>query len=272
MVLKSPFALNNVHTLSNEREIEMIKKLVKYGNSQALILDKSILELLNIQEGSLLKLKTDGTSLIITPHPETERMSQVQKISPSIEPETLIKQIAVQQSFKDPKEFDRFETELKKLSAERGRLLAELEQNAQYINGRQLLNEKHKNEVSSPEYLRALEKLKNKHEPRLDKIQQRLSEIVAQAQAVSGHPNFAKESLEKMQDVFIQHQETMAKMVKLGENPNFIDERVALCEKHQNNAHSQELIDELLELQCKYVPEYRQMAAQLRQAGTVASA
>lgn len=45
----------------------MLKKLVKYGNSNALILDRAILELLNISEGAILKLHTDGKSLIITP-------------------------------------------------------------------------------------------------------------------------------------------------------------------------------------------------------------
>jgi len=45
----------------------MLKKLVKYGNSNALILDRAIMELLNMQEGTVVKLQTDGKSLIITP-------------------------------------------------------------------------------------------------------------------------------------------------------------------------------------------------------------
>ena len=45
----------------------MLKKLVKYGNSKALVLDRAILELLNMREGALVKLKTDGKSLTITP-------------------------------------------------------------------------------------------------------------------------------------------------------------------------------------------------------------
>jgi len=45
----------------------MLKKLVKYGNSNALILDRAIMELLNIQEGAMVKLQTDGKALIITP-------------------------------------------------------------------------------------------------------------------------------------------------------------------------------------------------------------
>jgi antitoxin component of MazEF toxin-antitoxin module len=50
----------------------MLKKLVKYGNSNALILDRAIMELLNIHEGSVVKLQTDGKALIITPA-ETEK-------------------------------------------------------------------------------------------------------------------------------------------------------------------------------------------------------
>jgi len=45
----------------------MLKKLAKYGNSTALVIDKAILELLNISEGDTVKLQTDGRSLIISP-------------------------------------------------------------------------------------------------------------------------------------------------------------------------------------------------------------
>lgn len=54
----------------------MLKKLVKYGNSNALILDRAIMDLLNIQEGSVVKLQTDGKSLIITPA-QTEKPSNI---------------------------------------------------------------------------------------------------------------------------------------------------------------------------------------------------
>ncbi|HEV2600658.1 MAG TPA: AbrB/MazE/SpoVT family DNA-binding domain-containing protein [Candidatus Babeliales bacterium] len=54
----------------------MLKKLVKYGNSNALILDKAIMELLNMKEGSVVKFKTDGKSLIITPV-EGEKASSI---------------------------------------------------------------------------------------------------------------------------------------------------------------------------------------------------
>ncbi len=45
----------------------MTKKLVQHGNSFALVIDKPILELLNIDSDTTLEIKTDGINLIITP-------------------------------------------------------------------------------------------------------------------------------------------------------------------------------------------------------------
>jgi antitoxin component of MazEF toxin-antitoxin module len=45
----------------------MIKKLVRHGNSRALIIDRPILELLGADEDSKFTITTDGRSLTITP-------------------------------------------------------------------------------------------------------------------------------------------------------------------------------------------------------------
>lgn len=45
----------------------MIKKLIKHGNSTAVILDKSLLKLLNIDNNTNVKIKTDGKRIIIEP-------------------------------------------------------------------------------------------------------------------------------------------------------------------------------------------------------------
>ncbi len=56
----------------------MLKKLAKYGNSTTLVIDKAILELLNMNESSIVKLKIDGPSLIITP---VSASSEAEKVS-----------------------------------------------------------------------------------------------------------------------------------------------------------------------------------------------
>jgi len=45
----------------------MIKKLVRHGNSRALIIDKPILEIIGADEDSSFTITTDGRSLTITP-------------------------------------------------------------------------------------------------------------------------------------------------------------------------------------------------------------
>lgn len=45
----------------------MIKTLTAHGNSAALIIDKAILEILNIDMSTPLEIVTDGESLIISP-------------------------------------------------------------------------------------------------------------------------------------------------------------------------------------------------------------
>lgn len=45
----------------------MIKKLTKHGNSLALVLDRRVLDLLEIDADTPLNIKPDGKCLIVTP-------------------------------------------------------------------------------------------------------------------------------------------------------------------------------------------------------------
>ncbi|HEY7089393.1 MAG TPA: hypothetical protein VH518_14950 [Tepidisphaeraceae bacterium] len=45
----------------------MSKTLTRHGNSLALVIDKPILDLLDIDENTKLKLTTDGTCLLVSP-------------------------------------------------------------------------------------------------------------------------------------------------------------------------------------------------------------
>ena len=51
----------------------MIKTLTKHGNSHALILDRAILELLEIDGNTPIKITTDGKQLILTPIREPQK-------------------------------------------------------------------------------------------------------------------------------------------------------------------------------------------------------
>ena len=67
----------------------MTKKLVQHGNSAALILDKPILELLNVTMDTPLEITTDGRSLVISPaasHSEDELRASLGRINERFAP------------------------------------------------------------------------------------------------------------------------------------------------------------------------------------------
>ncbi len=57
----------------------MIKKLTQHGNSLALVIDKGVLELLNIDDTTPLEISTDGTLLLISPVRDEKRKLQFQE-------------------------------------------------------------------------------------------------------------------------------------------------------------------------------------------------
>jgi antitoxin component of MazEF toxin-antitoxin module len=63
----------------------MIKKLTRHGNSLALVIDKGILDLLDIDADTPLTIKTDGRNLIISraasPHREKRFKAALEKVN-----------------------------------------------------------------------------------------------------------------------------------------------------------------------------------------------
>ncbi len=57
----------------------MVKKLTKHGNSLALVIDRPILDLLNIDPDTPLDIRTDGKQLIITPARRSARREKFEK-------------------------------------------------------------------------------------------------------------------------------------------------------------------------------------------------
>ena len=56
----------------------LTKKLSKHGNSLALVIDRSILELLGIDERTALEISTDGRALVVVPAHDRQRRKRFQ--------------------------------------------------------------------------------------------------------------------------------------------------------------------------------------------------
>ena len=54
----------------------MIKKLTKHGNSLALVIDRGVLDLLEIDAETPLNIKTNGKCLIVTPERDAGRQKK----------------------------------------------------------------------------------------------------------------------------------------------------------------------------------------------------
>lgn len=57
----------------------MIKKLTKHGNSLALVMERGVLDLLNINADTLLYISTDGEVLVISPVRDEKRIKNFEK-------------------------------------------------------------------------------------------------------------------------------------------------------------------------------------------------
>ena len=57
----------------------MIKKLTKHGNSMALVIDKGVLELLEIDDKTPLNISTDGKVLMIAPVRDKKRRKEFEE-------------------------------------------------------------------------------------------------------------------------------------------------------------------------------------------------
>lgn len=56
----------------------LVKTLARHGNSLALVLDKGVLDLLDIDAETPLQITTDGTTLIVAPVRDEKRTQRFQ--------------------------------------------------------------------------------------------------------------------------------------------------------------------------------------------------
>jgi antitoxin component of MazEF toxin-antitoxin module len=160
----------------------MYKKLIKYGQNTALIIDDAILELLNIREDSIVHLTTDGKSLTITP---TETAIDPKKIHMNaMEKYFAIKEAAESDPIKkqQKEEAEKWTQEnramLTELYTKYANDFAKLMQNKEYWNELNELAERYPGDTISEEYTKESTDLMYKYAPNLENYYKELNEKV----------------------------------------------------------------------------------------------
>ncbi|MGE0009941.1 MAG: hypothetical protein AB7F19_05315 [Candidatus Babeliales bacterium] len=247
----------------------MLKKLVKYGNSNAIILDKAILELLEIEEGAIIKIKTDGKSIIITPQ---------EKVAPSKVHEVFTHhqaslEASIREGFKRYEGLEKDQREklegeylviLKKFQG----LSEELSKNKDFIDAVDQLRKQCA--ITSPEFMANYKMLRDKHAPEHAKAE---AELVAfeQLHNLKVHANTAKPSAEQIkemeQDFYHVHQknqEVYKKYAELMNNPEYQHEAQLIAEKYGADKNSAEYMQAIDALNDAYLPEFRKAQAEVK--------
>ena len=63
--------------MSVTKQTGMVKRLTKHGNSLALVIDRGVLELLEIDATTPLSITTDGKCLVVSPVRDAKRRRKV---------------------------------------------------------------------------------------------------------------------------------------------------------------------------------------------------
>ncbi len=246
----------------------MLKKIVKYGNSSALVLDKALLELLNMGEGSVVKIRTDGVSLIITP--QAPQISE--KISPTL---------TVEDAWSDAitkAQAPSFEGDREKASAYREGVKEISERYDAMMRGKKNLPEVQRaveeirqrfaNDVANPQYTEQLAKVYQEYIPEIKGMQQELL-VLQQKYCPKSATDMEQMSLSVAEfgKVHTQYQHVLRAMANLSQNPDYIHEMMLLAETYKESVNSKEHLDACLQLVVKYIPEYAAYQAELKQAG-----
>lgn len=250
----------------------MLKKIVKYGNSSALVLDKAILELLNIREGSLVKLSTDGKSLIITPH-ETVPTEQV---SPTVTQQTALLDAVMESLKKQAKETDPAVStkELEQAAAVTKKCLERcndeyetLRTNSEYKKELERLKKKFKDDRIT--LMKEVALLQQKYVPELQVICKELdtSPLMEKLKKPGTHECADMNKMDRPEVTELQkkylainekYKSALAALEKIESNEDYQHDAALLAQKQQATPVDLKTYNAaMFELLCRYIPDWR---------------
>ncbi len=246
----------------------MLKKLAKYGNSSALVLDKAILELLGIEEGSIVRIKTDGVSIIITPH-ET---AVAEKVSETYTAEQAQIEAMVKQFFKKYKKIDsaqqaKLEKELISLFEKQKTLSNKLFKQPDFMVALQGLQEqKGTSDVHDGKNIeQKLNELKVLYSPELAKVEKEIANFETSNKLCADE--LSEDQRNQMANDFAtmheKYKDAYAALGKLIDNPEYQHKNQLLAEQFKDNQNSAEYMQASTALRYYFVPELKNQTEEL---------
>ena len=246
----------------------MLKKLAKYGNSNALVIDKAIMELLNMQENEVVKLTTDGKSLTITPISETSSV-EVQEDFTSQDAILIAAARSGTVGLKNTsaKEKQAIEDKYLSMLKKQQELSTKLSKNLDYIKELQDLN-KDLAANNPAEYIKQTTAIRNKYSPELSETMKKLFAFGNEIAEKAGKPKINTEEMQAdFAKAFSGQAKNMAKDGKIIQSEEHQHRMQLLADKFKGNENSEELIKEIGKIMREISPESAELQDKLVAVG-----
>ena len=246
----------------------MLKKIVKYGNSSALVLDKALLELLNMTEGSIVKIKTDGVSLIITP--QNALISET--ISPTLTAEDTLNSAMrknLEESLGDPEKARTCQEEWKEISDRYAKIIQQKMNTPELHQAIAMIQKRFTGDEANPEYSKEIMAVNNQFVPERNHMNQELEALIKKYYPNSHDWSTTNINLlsAEFAKVHEKNKYLLVAVAALNENPEYLQEMMMLAEKYQiikDSTDSKEYFEAYTRIISKYIPEYATYAAELK--------
>lgn len=246
----------------------MLKKLIKYGNSNALIFDKAILELLNIEEGAVVKISTNGKAIIITPH---EKVT-AEKISETYTNNEATADFIVNSYLNQYKNIDETKRaaltqELREILVRQKNITEDLSKNPDFMKEWQTVAKQSLTKGASLyEHKKLYDETKAKYSAAQDTLNKKIKEwehkhnLIRKDELKATPPRNEKVSNDKQQgDLLVDLGILKSKEAELLNNPQYQHELQLIVEQYKNNQDSLEYLKALQKLGVKYMPELKKL-------------
>jgi antitoxin component of MazEF toxin-antitoxin module len=243
----------------------MLKKLVRYGNSNALVLDKAILELLNIAEGSVVKISTDGKSIILTPHQSEVSSKVIETVTAHDAMLVASVQETMQNYYKNLSSQQKIEfgAELLALTKKHSELSISLGYNEQLQ--KEFADARAVCAGDQAAFMVQYKKLIAEYVPEIPVLEQAMLALHEKCNSLCGNnpiQNILEQQklMEKdMAEVFAKYKNTQMSAGALLSSPEYQHRAQLITEKYQGNQNSAEFMAEIKQLMYEFCPEMEQL-------------
>lgn len=250
----------------------MLKKLVKYGNSNAIVLDKPILELLNIAEGSIIKISTDGRSIIITPQQEAagQHVNETVTANDAMHLAGIRGSIAYYKDF-DPTTQKALEKEISDIMNHHCEMVMKLNSNPAFQAEALALQTACGSDVIKFAEMR--KDLMEKYNPELADHTKKIADfdkkcrLLAGKEPITNMEQQQKDMQKDFQDVFAKHKDTQIACGLMMQSPEYVHRAQLVTEMFQDYQGSTEFIEAMKKLMYEFCPEIEQLHKEIEAIG-----